>query len=394
MGVPRFKHIPGDTARRFLDFAAAHPAIVPRHAVLQKLVIFDFVAPLVAARPHDAILEIGAGLGLHSALLSGYGRVSATELAAPGSFVGADKDVSAARDTVLAGLAAGPVACTDNDGRTLPYGDGSFDIVFHNSVIEHVPDAAAFNREVLRVLRPGGACICITGTPALCRFRLAIDWFLKLPFHAAVALVREVPLLRELGLALLRVLATPDVTRQKVRERLLRVDDRVRSLAGGPSPSTAGNSCRNRDARSLYTRLYHYLYFPAYNRVVMDVIAAESGRTVPELLACAEAHFGSLLNRLRFAFTPRTHGQHYRNVWQEMAAWQVGRWKATFEQAGFSVDEVQGYRYHHLLELTPSAAWDAALYAAAAGWIHAAVERRMFDPSSASEIIIVARKPA
>jgi ubiquinone/menaquinone biosynthesis C-methylase UbiE len=42
------------------------------------------------------------------------------------------------------------------DGRTLPFRDGSFDIVFSNSVIEHVGDAASqarFAKEVARVGR-------------------------------------------------------------------------------------------------------------------------------------------------------------------------------------------------------------------------------------------------
>ena len=42
------------------------------------------------------------------------------------------------------------------DGRSLPFRDGSFDVVFSNSVIEHVGDAASqrrFAREVARVGR-------------------------------------------------------------------------------------------------------------------------------------------------------------------------------------------------------------------------------------------------
>jgi len=392
MGAPRFRHIPDDVVQRYQAFSAAHPGTVPTHVLLQKLVIFDFVAPLVEARPHGAILEIGAGLGIHSALLSRYGQDSATELAAPGSFVGADRDVEAARTAVFRELAATAVRFTTNDGLRLPYDDASFDIVFHNSVIEHVPDVAAFNREVRRVLRPGGTCICITGTPALCRFRLFKDWFLKLPLHGVVAIVREVPLLRELAVAFLRVLGASDATRLKVRERLLRVDDRVRALAVAASPSGPEGPCRVSGLRTLYPRLYHFLYFPDYNRLVVEELAAETGLSVEELLGCTASHFGSMLSRLRFAFTPQTHGQHYRNIWHEMDEWRVKRWRQQFDQAGLSVEDVQGYRYHHLLELTPRQAWNAVIYARAARWVHAAIARRLFDPACASEIIVIAKR--
>ncbi len=394
MGTPRFKHIPDDVVRRYREFAAGRPGIVPPPVLLQKLVIFDFIAPIVAAHPHGSILEIGCGQGIHSILLSRYGEVSATELAVPGSFIGADRDVGAVREAVFRELADHAVSFAHNDGRRLPYGDAAFDIVFHNSVIEHVPDAIAFNREVRRVLKPGGICICITGTPALCRFRLVKDYFLKLPIHAAVAAIREIPLLRELAIALLRVLGASDETRLKARERLLRVDDRVRALTGSASsPGTAG-PCPETGQSKLYPRLYHFLYFPDYNRVVLEEISRELGTNAERLLACMEKHFGNIGNRFRFALTPQTHGQHYRNVWHEMREWRIERWRQQFEQTGFLVEDVLGYRYHHLLEITPRPAWNAALYALAVHRIHAVLDRRMFDPSCASEIIIVAKKGA
>ena len=52
----------------------------------------------------------------------------------------------------LAGAAQG----VEGDGRYLPFRDGAFDVVFSNSVIEHVGDAASqqrFAREVARVGR-------------------------------------------------------------------------------------------------------------------------------------------------------------------------------------------------------------------------------------------------
>lgn len=394
MEAPRFKHIPNDVVQRYREFAAGRPGVVPPSVLLQKLVIFDLVAPVVAAHPHGSILEIGCGQGIHSVLLSRYGDVSATELAVPGSFVGADRDVSAVREAVFRELADHAVSFTHNDGRRLPYGDATFDIVFHNSVIEHVPDAVAFNGEVRRVLKPGGISICITGTPVLCRFRLVKDYFLKLPVHAAVAVVREVPLLRELAIGLLRVLGASDETRLKARERLLRVDDRVRTLAGSASSPPSAGPCPKTGQSWLYPRLYHYLYFPDYNRLVLDEIARERESTTDRLLSCLADHFGNIGNRFRFALTPQTHGQHYRNVWHEMREWRIERWRQQLEQAGFLVEDVLGYRYHHLLEITPCPAWNAALYARAVHRIHAALDRRMFDPSCASEIIIVAKKGA
>jgi len=50
----------------------------------------------------------------------------------------------------------GDAAWVAGDGRSLPFRDGAFDVVFSNSVIEHVGDAASqeqFAREVARVGR-------------------------------------------------------------------------------------------------------------------------------------------------------------------------------------------------------------------------------------------------
>jgi len=51
---------------------------------------------------------------------------------------------------------AGAIEWVAGDGRALPFRDGAFDVVFSNSVIEHVGDAASqqrFAREVARVGR-------------------------------------------------------------------------------------------------------------------------------------------------------------------------------------------------------------------------------------------------
>ena len=45
------------------------------------------------------------------------------------------------------------------DVQRLTYANASFDIVTHTEVLEHVPDDARALRELLRVLRPGGAML-------------------------------------------------------------------------------------------------------------------------------------------------------------------------------------------------------------------------------------------
>jgi SAM-dependent methyltransferase len=50
----------------------------------------------------------------------------------------------------------GRVAFVQGDGARLPFPDGTFDVVFSHSVIEHVASAEGYLRECHRVLRVGG----------------------------------------------------------------------------------------------------------------------------------------------------------------------------------------------------------------------------------------------
>jgi SAM-dependent methyltransferase len=45
------------------------------------------------------------------------------------------------------------------DGDRMPFGDGAFDTVLSNQVLEHVPDPRALWAEMVRVLAPGGRLI-------------------------------------------------------------------------------------------------------------------------------------------------------------------------------------------------------------------------------------------
>ena len=50
----------------------------------------------------------------------------------------------------------GNAAFVQGDGERLPFREGSFDLIFSHSVIEHVASAEAYLGECRRVLRPGG----------------------------------------------------------------------------------------------------------------------------------------------------------------------------------------------------------------------------------------------
>ena len=48
------------------------------------------------------------------------------------------------------------------DATAIPYGDGSFDVVLCNHVLEHVPDYRKALSEIHRVLRPDGWAVLQT----------------------------------------------------------------------------------------------------------------------------------------------------------------------------------------------------------------------------------------
>ena len=389
----RLVYVSDSDLQQAMDFARANDGWVAPHHMLQKLVIFELVAQAVARSPHDRILEIGCGIGIHSALLTRFGEVSATELSAPGSFVGADRDVDEARERVFRALARGTVAFKYNDGRHLDYPDQTFDLVFHNSVIEHVPDVEAFNREVLRVLKPGGVCICITGTPTLCNYRLLRHWTITVPTQLLAITAQELlprGVIRVVA-RLARRLGAPTAKVDKLLERTQHLTQRVDSVLDG-APRTSSPAVAI-DVRPLYSRLYHFLYFPRYNRFVIENIAQSLGVTVAQLLEAVREHLDAIRNRIAFALCPRTHGQHYRDAAHERDEWRVAQWLHTFASSGFVVTQTYGYRYHHLLECTPSYRWDSYLYYLAVPLIRRRIERGIGLPTQASEIVIVARRP-
>ncbi len=103
-------------------------------------------------------LEIGAGTGYFSLNLLQAGlieRATATDIS-PGML--ATLEENAAR----LGLEVRTAAA---EAETLPFPDGSFDLVFGHAVLHHIPDLERAFSEFARVLRPGGT-LAFCGEPS------------------------------------------------------------------------------------------------------------------------------------------------------------------------------------------------------------------------------------
>jgi 2-polyprenyl-3-methyl-5-hydroxy-6-metoxy-1,4-benzoquinol methylase len=111
---------------------------------LHAMRVYELGRVLEMLPPSGRVLEIGAGTGWQAQVLERRGyQVSAIDLAQ--SPYRADR--------------VWPVA--EYDGRTIPFGDGLFDIVFTSNVLEHIPHVREFQKEIHRVLKPeGGCCMC------------------------------------------------------------------------------------------------------------------------------------------------------------------------------------------------------------------------------------------
>ncbi len=105
--------------------------------------------PLPPAAAGESLLDIGCNWGRWSIAADRRGYRT----------IGIDPGIAGVQAAyrVAATLAAGP-AFVVGDGRTLPFPDASFDVVYSYSVLQHFskPDAKLAIREAARVTKPGG----------------------------------------------------------------------------------------------------------------------------------------------------------------------------------------------------------------------------------------------
>jgi SAM-dependent methyltransferase len=106
----------------------------------------------------DRGLEIGAGTGYFTLNLMRAGVLR--EAVAT--------DISPGMLNALSASASEldlPVETRECDAASLPFDDGSFDLVFGHAVLHHLPDLSGAFREFRRVLRPGGV-VAFCGEPS------------------------------------------------------------------------------------------------------------------------------------------------------------------------------------------------------------------------------------
>ncbi|MGH7565961.1 MAG: class I SAM-dependent methyltransferase, partial [Gemmatimonadota bacterium] len=111
-------------------------------AVLQALVAH------LGPRP-ARVLEIGSGTGRDTAALAALGH---SAVALDATFEALALSARAAPALVGRGIVGG-------DAFHLPFRDATFDAVFHQGVLEHFGNPAAFLAENFRVTAPGGVLV-------------------------------------------------------------------------------------------------------------------------------------------------------------------------------------------------------------------------------------------
>lgn len=121
--------------------------------------LFDKYATLIDPGPSGRVLEVGCGTGAMTRALVRRADFS-------GKAVGVDQSphfVDAARRFAQDEGVTAKVEFHVGDAHGLDFPDGAFDAVFAHTLISHVTDPAAVLREMVRVLRPGGALAIFDG---------------------------------------------------------------------------------------------------------------------------------------------------------------------------------------------------------------------------------------
>jgi ubiquinone/menaquinone biosynthesis C-methylase UbiE len=169
---------PADSLRRseyherFLRHTLEHrPVELGRETLRQEW--HYYTALLKVPVPEARVLDLACGSGLYSLAWAERGaRVT-----------GIDFDhglLEASRERVRsASPQAPPPAWTSGDAARMPFRSAQFDLVFCNSLLEHVPAWESVVAESARVLKPGGVFVVYT-TNRTCPLQVEVNHF---PFY-------------------------------------------------------------------------------------------------------------------------------------------------------------------------------------------------------------------
>lgn len=145
----------------FMDYEAKRYALEPH--ILE-------VVPFPEGKGKD-VLEIGTGLGTDGARWAAEGA----------RYTGVDLTPEATRFASENFRVRGLTGRFLNlDAETLPFENGSFDIVYSHGVIHHTPRTERVVSEIHRVLRPGGRAIVMVYHKSSCNYHVNIMLFRRL----------------------------------------------------------------------------------------------------------------------------------------------------------------------------------------------------------------------
>lgn len=169
--APYDRHVHTATPQNPAPLDNASPAVLRLYARYYSQYDPNYFFELLRRhlRSSDHVLEIGAG--------SGQNRQNHFDLSSlVARYVGIDPDSAVLNNPYLHERHH----CS---AESLPFGNESFDVVFHNYVAEHFASPLACNREIARVLKPGGYLLFQTPNRfyyASIAARLTPHWFHEL----------------------------------------------------------------------------------------------------------------------------------------------------------------------------------------------------------------------